>query len=171
MTTMTAPPAPADAPAVDLDDLTARLRLGVTRVARKLRQQSGSGLTPSQLSALAAIRREGPLTLGALADVEHVAPPSITKVVDKLAEQGLVERQVDPNDGRIRLVHTTEAGEALLAETRARKDAWLATRLADLGPDDLDSLQRVVVLIEALAGQERDDGVDRHDRHDGKAAR
>ena len=140
-----------DAQALDVDDLTGRLRVGITRLSRKLRYQAASDLTPSQLSALAAVNREGPLTLGHLAEVEHVAPPSITKVVDKLEAQGLVERRLDSDDGRVRRVAVTDVGFALLAETRARKDAWLATRLAVLDPDDLarvadslDVLERII---------------------------
>ena len=60
-------------------DIAARLRLSATRLARRLRQESNSGLTPSQLSALAAVSNAGAVTLGELADHERVAPPSITK--------------------------------------------------------------------------------------------
>src|SRR4051812_30796462 len=88
----------------DVDDVTARLRLSATRLARILRQQADTGLTLTQMSALAAINRTGPLTLGRLASEEHVAPPSITKVVDQLERQGLVERQSDQADGRVRRV-------------------------------------------------------------------
>ncbi|MCU1353373.1 MAG: transcriptional regulator, MarR family [Acidimicrobiales bacterium] len=134
----------------DVEDVTARLRLSATRLARILRQQADMGLTPSQLSALATVDRAGPLTLGSLADVEHVAPPSITKVVDKLEAQGLLERSSDPNDGRVRRVALTAAGKALLDESRARKDAWLATRLAALGPDELDRLAGALDVLERI---------------------
>ena len=59
---------------LDRGEIAARLRLSATRLARILRQQADSGLTPSQLTALATVAREGPLTLGALADIEHVDP-------------------------------------------------------------------------------------------------
>ena len=70
--------------------MAAHLRVSATRLARLLRRQGDTGLSPSQLSALTSIERHGPMTLGALADHERVAPPSITKVVDKLEERGLV---------------------------------------------------------------------------------
>ena len=95
--TTSSPPAPT--PAQADEELAARLRLSATRLARRLRQEADAGLTPSQLSALAVIEREGPLTLGALADQEKVAPPSITKVVAKLESIGLVARAVDPAIG------------------------------------------------------------------------
>src|SRR3954447_13531511 len=85
----------------DVATLAARLRLSSTRLARELRRQADAGLSPSQLSALVSIERHGPMTLGALADHERVAPPSITKVVTKLEGLGLVSRHVDDDDRRI----------------------------------------------------------------------
>ena len=61
-----------------------RLRLVVARLARLLRQQDDSGLGPTITAALSTINKHGPLTLGDLAARERVAPPTITKVVDKM---------------------------------------------------------------------------------------
>ncbi len=130
--------APASSPdhiAPDEAEIASRLRLSATRLARRLRQEADSGFTPSQLSALATVHNHGPLTLGALADHERVAPPSITKVVTKLEADGLVERRPDPTDGRVSHVSTTAAGRALVEESRRRKTTWLAGRLHELGPE------------------------------------
>ena len=51
---------PGADPSTDEVAMAARLRLSATRLARRLRQQSDSGLTPTQLSALAAVDRHGP---------------------------------------------------------------------------------------------------------------
>ena len=80
--------------------IAGRLRISATRLARRLRQEAQTGLSPSQLSALTAVERHGPVTLGALADHEQVAPPTITRVVAKLEEADLVLRQRDPDDRR-----------------------------------------------------------------------
>ena len=95
-----------------------RLRLSATRLARRLRQESGTDLTPSQLAALASIDRHGPLTLGTLAEVEQVAPPSITKVVAKLEAAELVVRRADDADRRVAWVSLTPAGATRLARIR-----------------------------------------------------
>lgn len=133
-------------------ELATRLRLSTTRLARLLRQQSSSGLTPSQLSALASIDRHGPLPLGELAEREQVSPPTITKVVNKLEAEGLVTRQADADDRRFCHVATTPAGDALLRETRERRDAWLTVRLAELDPDQRARLAAAVDVLEDLAG-------------------
>src|SRR5918911_298116 len=101
-------------------DLATRVRLVVTRLGRRLRRQAGGQLTPSQASALSSIDRLGPLTLGELSAVEGVRPPTLTKVVAALEEQGLVQRHTDPHDRRVARVETTPRGARLLAETRSR---------------------------------------------------
>src|SRR5690606_34612263 len=123
--------------------------------ARQLRQQGDTGLTPSQMSALTSIDRHGPLTLGALAEREGVAPPSITRVVGKLEEAGLVERGADPADGRVTIVTATAAGRDLLARTRKRKDVWLATRLAELDAGDRRRLAGALDALDRLTGCDR----------------
>lgn len=132
-------------------EIAASLRLSATRLARRLRQESDAGLTPSQLSALAAIQHEGPLTLGALADHERVAPPTVTRVVAKLEADGLVQRTADTDDRRVSRVATTAAGDALLAELRKRKNAWLAARLAELDTDQRARLAAALDVLELLA--------------------
>jgi DNA-binding MarR family transcriptional regulator len=132
-------------------EIAARLRLSATRLARRLRQQSDAGLTPSQLSALATIQNEGPLTLGALAEQERVSPPTVTRVVGKLEGDGLVERAVDPDDGRIWRVSTTAPGDALLSELRKRKNAWLAARLAQLDDEQRNRIADALDVLELLA--------------------
>jgi DNA-binding MarR family transcriptional regulator len=135
-------------------EIAARLRLSATRLARRLRQEGGTGLTPSQLSALAAVHNHGPLTLGELADHERVAPPSITKVVGKLEHEGLVARTPDAADRRVHRVATTKAGEALIAETRRRKTTWLTGRVRELDPADQARLAGALDVLDQLCGQE-----------------
>jgi DNA-binding MarR family transcriptional regulator len=142
-------------PATDGTQLTAeviagRLRISATRLARRLRQEAQTGLSPSQLSALTAIDRHGPLTLGALADHERVAPPTITRVVAKLEEEDLVLRQRDPDDRRVTRAVITAKGRSLLSASRRRKTEWLTTRLADLDDDDRARLAQALDVLEEL---------------------
>jgi DNA-binding MarR family transcriptional regulator len=122
------------------------------RLARLLRQQVGTGLSPSQQSALASIECHGPLTLGALAAIEQVAPPTVTKVVARLEEEGLVDRIVDRADRRVTRVSITSLGRDRLEHSRLRRNAWLAGRLADLGDHDVRRLADAVDVLEALTG-------------------
>jgi DNA-binding MarR family transcriptional regulator len=135
---------------VDASEVAARLRLSATRLARRLRQQADAGLTPSQLSALAVIDLYGPLTLGSLAEHERVAPPSVTKVVNKLEADGLVLRTTDLTDRRITWVTTSAQGAELVAESRRRKTAWLAARIGLLDDDALGRLASALDVLDAL---------------------
>ena len=107
--------APATEPAAPA--LPSRLRMVVTRLARRLRQQGEAAASPTQLAALATIERDGPLTLGALAAIERVRPPTITAAVGRLEEQGLVHRRTDARDRRVARVEITAHGGRLLAQT------------------------------------------------------
>ncbi len=137
-------------PPLDTTAIAAQLRLSATRLARQLRQESDAALSPSQLSALASIERHGPLTLGALADYERVAPPSVTKVVAKLETAGLVARRLDERDRRVVWVSITAAGNGRLAKIRQRKNAWLAARLAELDDDQRRRLADALDVLDAL---------------------
>lgn len=137
-------------PLADPTETAGRLRLSATRLARRLRQEADAGLTPSMLSALAVIDCHGPLTLGALADHERVAPPSITKLVTRLEADGLVVRSGDPDDGRVSRVATSAKGLALVDESRRRKTAWLAGRIATLDADQQRRLADALDVLDAL---------------------
>jgi DNA-binding MarR family transcriptional regulator len=120
-------------------------------LARRLRQQADTGLTPSQLSALVSVERHGPVTLGSLAEHERVAPPSVTKVVSKLEAAGLVDRRVDMNDRRVMWVSLTAAGQNRLTKTRERKNAWLTARLAQLDDEQRRVLADALDALDALS--------------------
>ena len=136
---------------LDAAEMAARLRLSATRLARRLRQESGAGLTSSQLSALAVIEHHGPLTLGAVAEHEGVAPPSVTRVVGRLEADGLVVRHTAPDDRRVARVTVSDRGAALLAESRRRKTAWLTSRIAGLDPDGRRRLAAALGVLDELA--------------------
>lgn len=141
---------PLPAPALSEAELASRLRLAVTRLARRLRIQLPGELSASQLSTLSSVDRLGPLTLGELSAVERVKPPTMTRIVACLEEQGLVSRTVDRSDRRVARVENTAEGRAFLQRSRSRKDAYLAERLRDLDPGDRAALERAAAVLETL---------------------
>ena len=119
-------------------------------MARRLRQEAGAELSPSQTAALVTIERHGPLTPSELADRERVQRPTVTRVLARLEEAGLVDRAADPADRRSSLVTISPAGSALLREARGRKDAYLARRLEALDPEDRATLDRAAAVLERM---------------------
>jgi DNA-binding MarR family transcriptional regulator len=131
-------------------EIAARLRLAVVRTARRLRQEAGTGLSPSLTAALATIEAGGPLTPSELAEREAIKRPAATRIVARLEEEGLVARATDPSDGRVTLIATTAAGRELLGRVRKRKNAYLARRMRDLPAEDLVALERAASVLERL---------------------
>ena len=131
-------------------DLASRLRLDISRVARRLRQEAGAALTPSQTAALATIEKHGPLTPSELATRERVQRPTATRVLSFLEDAGLITRAPDPSDRRCSLVSVSDRGRELLAEARTRKDAYLAQRLEALSADDRAALERAAGVLERM---------------------
>ncbi len=123
------------------------------RLSRRMRQERDDvGLSATHLAALATLDRHGPLPLGELAALEKVAPPSMTRVVSRLAEEGLVDRERKPGDRRLVVITITGPGRALLAADRRRRDEWLSARLVELPDDDLAALAAVIPVLDRLAG-------------------
>jgi DNA-binding MarR family transcriptional regulator len=119
-------------------------------MARRLRQEAGAPLSPSQTAALVTIERHGPLTPSELATRERVQRPTVTRVLARLEEAGLVERAADPDDRRSSLLSISAAGRSLLEEARTRKDAFLATRLESLDAEDRAVLDRAAEVLEQM---------------------
>ena len=152
-----ADPAATDAPAGAEPgsdaELAARLRLAVTRLSRRLRQQVAGGVTSSQVSALATVERLGSPTLGELAASEQVQPPSMTRMVVGLEAAGLVVRREDDRDGRVVRVALTAEGRRTVQRSRSLRTAYLARRLRRLSEAERASLEDVVCLLEHLVDQ------------------
>ena len=131
--------------------LGSQLRLVILRLSRRLRQEAVGEITPSQLSALTVVARKGEVTLGELAAIERIAPPSMTRIASRLEDQGLVERHVDPTDRRVARLAPSQKGLALLDTIRTRRDAYLASRLQDFSEQERTVLEAAVPLLERLA--------------------
>jgi DNA-binding MarR family transcriptional regulator len=132
--------------------LAAELRVALLRSARRLRaEKSDADLSDGQYSVLAVLDRDGPLTPGELAGHERVQPPSMTRTLATLADLGLVSRDEHPGDRRQVLVALTAEGTATLRETRRRRDAWLARRLAELTPAERATLAAASDILVRIA--------------------
>jgi len=134
-------------------EIAGRLRVSVTRLARLMRQQEDSGLTPTLRAALATVSRHGPLTLGELAAHEQVTKPTTTNIVTKLEGLGLVSRRPDTTDRRVCWVEVTTLGRRQLEVHRERRTEWLANRLRDLPPGDLERLAAALDALDTVSAR------------------
>ena len=146
--------APEDDSASDchLDsDEVGRLSLSITRLARILRQQDSSQLTPALASALATIVWQGPLSLRDLAAAEGVSPSTITKLVAKLESEELIERVLDTRDRRVHWVMLSAGGRRRIERYRLNRNAWLAVQISRLAEPERQHLDLVLGVLERLA--------------------
>jgi DNA-binding MarR family transcriptional regulator len=124
------------------------------RLARRMRSERDPDnelLPVGQLSVLGTLKRNGESTVGELAAVERVQPPSMTRTVSCLADGGYVVRRKNETDGRQVVVALSDKGLTTLAADRRRRDAWLAQRLRELTPDERAVLRQAAPIIERLA--------------------
>ena len=132
--------------------LAPQLRDAITRLNRRVRQARPVGdLTVTQLSALTSLRLAGALTPRELADVERVQPPTMTRIVAKLEERGLVQRTPHPTDGRQVILAATDGGRAVLELFERVRDEWLASRLAELTEAERDTLRQAAEILQQVA--------------------
>ncbi|HEX2161480.1 MAG TPA: MarR family transcriptional regulator [Thermoleophilaceae bacterium] len=139
----------------DLTESAARLRMAIVRTARRMRQEAasaagGTELSPTGAAALATVERHGPLTPSELAEIERVKRPTATRTLRLLVDAGLVDRAPDPDDGRSALVSVSAAGRERLRRLRGRKNAYLARRMRELPPEDVEALERAAAILEEL---------------------
>ena len=139
---------------IDVAGLASQLRLSVFRLARKLRREGEAGVTPTLLAALSTIERHGPLTPGTLAQHEQIKKPTCTRVIADLLEKDLIERTVDPSDGRVAWMQVTPLGRKTLHRVRSRHNEYLAKRMKRLNPDELETLGRAARILERLTEEE-----------------
>lgn len=132
--------------------LAAELRGALTRFTRRLRQERPevADLTLSHLSALGTLEKAKAMTPGELAGAERVQPPSMTRIVAKLEQHGLVRREAHPTDGRQVILAPTDAGRELMRESRRRRDVWLTQRLLELSREERATLSEAAAILERM---------------------
>jgi DNA-binding MarR family transcriptional regulator len=138
--------------APQLTRMATDLRLACMRISRRVRFESSHDVAPHQFSVLCRLE-EAPRTPGELAEMERVAKPSMTRTVGALVDRGLVLRQDDPLDGRSVILSLSEEGRRSVRTIRRKRDAWMASRVARLTPEEQDVLARATEILAKVAGE------------------
>jgi DNA-binding MarR family transcriptional regulator len=134
-------------------ELDVQLYVALGRIVRALRQEAPSSeVGPGGLSVLVTLDSQGPQRIGALAEAISVTAPSMTRIINALETEGLVERRADPVDGRAQVVAMTVEGRTLLTSGKEVKLAALRRRLADLPAAERERLEGALPALELLGG-------------------
>jgi DNA-binding MarR family transcriptional regulator len=130
----------------------ARLRLTIGRLARQMRvSATHAGLTPSQMSVLNTVVRQGPLRLAELQSIEAVNPTMLSRIVGKLEDAGLITRVGDPVDRRVVTVAVTPAGRRTQEQVRDDRNKLLTALLRGLPPEQAAAVIAALPALEALS--------------------
>lgn len=136
----------------DIGRLAEGLRPVLLKVSRKLRREAQmAGVSALDAQLLAVIQKWPGIGAAELADREQMTRPSMSGHVKRLGAAGWISRDVGLEDGRRVGLTLTPAGIAALDAIRARRNDWLARRLAALGPEGLAALAAAVGPLERLA--------------------
>ena len=138
------------------DALAARVHSAALHLLRRLAQEDRAlGISAPRLSALSVLVFGGPRTIGSLASVEGVTPPTMTRLVAGMVDDGLVERSPDETDRRVVRVAASESGRALLLTGRDRRVATLATMIGPRTPKERRRLAAAADVIEGMLADAR----------------
>jgi DNA-binding MarR family transcriptional regulator len=122
------------------------------RLARRLKHQRvDESLSPTEISVLGTLARCGSATPGELARMEHVQPPSMTRIVALLEAKGLVRLEPHPEDRRQKVVTQTEQAETMLEESAHRRNVWLAQLAGELTDEEWAAIRAAAPALEKLA--------------------
>jgi DNA-binding MarR family transcriptional regulator len=131
--------------------LADQLHSAAIHLLRHLRKEDdASGLSAPRLSALSVVVFGGPLTLGQLARAEQVKPPTMTRIVTGLENDGLVRREGDERDKRLTRINATPKGRRVLMAGRTRRVELLASAVERLRATELADLRRGAQLLREL---------------------
>jgi DNA-binding MarR family transcriptional regulator len=140
-------------------ETTARLRAVIGKLSRRLRPTPtarAAGLTPTRISVLLTVVREGPIRLSDLADGEGINPTQLSRAVAHLVESGLVERAADEGDRRAAWLKPTAAGRKLAERIRRERTDALNLALEGLDPAERERIVAALHALEHLAEQLRE---------------
>ncbi len=128
----------------------------VGRLSRRLRPTAAgaaAGLTPTRISVLLNVVRDGPMRLSDLAASEGINPTMLSRVVSDLVEVGLLERSSDEGDRRTAWVAATAAGRRLSERMRRERTDALDVALEGLSDSQRRRIEKALPALEELAEQ------------------
>ncbi|WP_293698813.1 MULTISPECIES: MarR family winged helix-turn-helix transcriptional regulator [unclassified Sphingopyxis] len=108
-----------------------------------------TGITALQWRLLIYLRRHEGIRQGPLAELIEVEPITLSRMIDRLEEAGLVERRADPSDRRAWLLYLAPGADELLTAMRATTDALTAEATEGLSAAELEQLNDLVERVRA----------------------
>src|SRR6266480_349809 len=141
--------------AADPTVLANRLRPVLLHLNRQLRREIHSvGVTGGQVSLLVQIKYHPGIGIRELAALERISVPGMSKFISRLEEAGLVQRERVEGDQRRVGLTLTPAGQKVLRSVKSKRTAWLASRLRDLDPAELEAIDAAIEPLARLLAED-----------------
>jgi DNA-binding MarR family transcriptional regulator len=125
--------------ATTAEDAVVRLMMAMGRRFRA--RLDGDTVDPAQASLLYTLKVHGPLRLGDIADTMKLDASTVSRHVQQLGDHGLIERELDPEDARARIIVLTAAGRASLKNTFDQRRAFVSEAMADWSDEERERLR------------------------------
>lgn len=136
---------------LSLEEVGRSLHSNAIHLLRYVRTEDlAMGIGPAQASALSVVVFGGPLSLNELAEVEQVRPPTMSRVVQALVREGLVQREPNRDDRRSIIISSTDKGTKIIHEGRSRREKRLIKLLSQLDADEIRSLGRASRILSGI---------------------
>ena len=132
-----------------IDFVSQQLLTGAGLLVRLLVREVGGELSRTEVGLLSTLSG-GPRRITELAELEGLAQPTMTSLVKRLEQQGLVRRDRQADDGRVVLAHLTESGAAALEDYRARARELLGIYLAEIPDQQVEALAAATEAVARL---------------------
>ena len=141
--------------AADPTVLANRLRPVLLQLNRQLRREIHSlGVTGGQVSLLVQIKYHPGIGIRELAALERMSVPGMSKFISRLEESGLVQRAPVEGDQRRVGLTLTGQGQKVLRSVKSKRTAWLASRLRELRPDELETIDAAIEPLAHLLAED-----------------
>lgn len=143
-----------DLPAVPSDELSTvavELVRSASRLTRKVGRVAGKSYSSAAWRVLSDLEQHGPTRISDLAAQQHIRQPSMTTLVRRLEDEGWLEREPDPSDGRAILVRLTSAGTDALNDYRRVAAEQIVPILAEFDETDRRTIARAIALMQRLS--------------------
>lgn len=140
-------------------ELVSEVRTAVTRLVKKLRKHSATGITLSltERSVLGVLNRSGEMLPNELATAEKITTQSMSQILNHLTELGYINRRISKEDKRKSLISLSAKGMAIVKQVGDEKDSWLYQALTQTcTEEEIQALKKALVPLKKLVDFEDD---------------
>jgi DNA-binding MarR family transcriptional regulator len=140
-------------------ELVSEVRTAVTRLVKKLRKHSATGITLSltERSVLGLLNRSGEMLPNELATAEKITTQSMSQILNHLTELGYINRRISKEDKRKSLISLSAKGMAIVKQVGDEKDSWLYQALTQTcTEEEIQALKKALVPLKKLVDFEDD---------------